>query len=81
MNAADAIIAGLTIFGAMEMSYVESSILSHIGHGINKEETLPKTLRNMYWYSLSWKNRLLFWTGFICMLSPFTIALLAWRLS
>jgi hypothetical protein len=72
MNTTDLIIAGLTVFGALEISYVESFILSHSGAGTNP----GKSLRKIYWYDLTGRNRLIYWTGFICMLSPFILSLL-----
>ena len=69
----DMIIVILTVFGALEMSYVESVILSHSGRGADQRKPLIK----IYWHDLSLKNRWLFWTGFLCMLSPFTVSLLA----
>jgi hypothetical protein len=69
----DMIIVALTVFGALEMSYVESIILSPSGRRADRE----KSLGEIYWHDLSWKNRWLFWTGFFCMLSPFTGSVLA----
>ncbi|MDA8241743.1 MAG: hypothetical protein M0Z67_15430 [Nitrospiraceae bacterium] len=73
MKTLDMIISILTIFGALEVSYVESVILSLPGG----ETDQRKSLREMYWHDLSWKNRWLFWTGVICMLSPFLIPVFA----
>jgi hypothetical protein len=56
----------------LEMSYVESVILSYPG-GVKE-----KSLHEIYWHDLSWKNRWLFWTGVICLLSPFTTYALAY---
>jgi hypothetical protein len=72
MNTPDILIIGLTVFGAIEMSYVESVIL------LPPDGTTAhtKSLREIYWRDLSWKHRLLFWTGAICLLSSFTVSLL-----
>jgi hypothetical protein len=61
----------LTVLGALEMSYVESTILSHFGGTAGAR----KSLCEIYWRNLSPKNRWLFWSGALCMLSPFAFSL------
>ncbi len=71
MNAMDMITAVLTIVGALEMSYVESVILTQYGHAPGRN----RLLRQIYWNDLSWMNRSLFWSGAVLLLSPFMISL------
>ncbi len=61
----------LTISGALEVSYVESIIFLQSECGIYR----GKKLLQIYWSDLSKKNRWLYWTGVICLLSPFTFAI------
>ncbi len=62
----------LTIAGALEVSYVESIIISQSEYGLCR----GKKLRQIYWSDLSKKNRWLYWTGVICLVSPFTFTIL-----
>jgi len=66
------IITCLSVAGALEISYVQSIIISK-GRSIQFRK---KTLFDIYWHDLSKKDRWLFWTGFVLLISPFTLAIL-----
>ena len=71
MTIPDAVISLLTAFGAAEISYVESVILS----GAAAERPARESPLKKYWLGLSLKHRYLFWSGFFFMLSPFAVPL------
>ncbi len=56
--------------GAIEISYVESRIISRAGAVKSGENSLLER----YWSNLSAKERWIFWTGFMLLISPFVLA-------
>lgn len=64
------IISSLCAIGAIEVSYVESRIISKAG-AIKLGEN---SLLEIYWSNLSVKERWIFWTGLILLISPFVLA-------
>jgi hypothetical protein len=71
IKTAEIIISSLCAIGAIEISYVESRIIS-------KPETIKYSenfLLKTYWHNLSVKERWIFWMGFILLISPFVLAI------
>jgi hypothetical protein len=67
---AEIIISSLCAIGAIEMSYIESRIIA-------KAEAIKlgdHSLLKIYWSNLSVKERWIFWTGFVLLISPFVLA-------
>ena len=71
VKTAEIIISSLCAIGAIEISYVESRIISK-AEAINLDEN---SLLEIYWHNLSVKERWIFWTGFILLISPFVLAI------
>lgn len=65
------IISSLCAIGAIEISYIESRIISKAGAIKSGENCLLE----IYWSNLSVKERWIFWTGFILLISPFVLAI------
>jgi hypothetical protein len=72
MKTVEIIMTCLALAGAIEISYVESSIISKSVSRQVKETSLL----DIYWYDLSKKDRWLFWTGFIFLFSPFILPII-----
>jgi hypothetical protein len=70
VKTAEIIISCLCAIGAIEVSYVESRIISKAG-AIKLGEN---SLLEIYWSNLSVIERWIFWTGFILLISPFVLA-------
>ncbi len=64
---AEIIICILFATGAIEISYVESRIISKTG----AMKLSANSLREIYWLNLSVRERWIFWTGLILLASPF----------
>ncbi|MFI5293952.1 MAG: hypothetical protein ACHQ0Y_02880 [Thermodesulfovibrionales bacterium] len=71
VKTAEIIISSLCAIGAIEVSYVESRIISKAGAIKSGENSLLE----IYWSNLSVKERWIFWTGFILLISPFVLAI------
>jgi len=69
MKTVEIIMTCLALAGAIEISYVESSIISK---SISRQAR-ETSLLDIYWYDLSGKDRWLFWTGFIFLCSAFIL--------
>lgn len=70
VKTAEIIISSLCAIGAIEISYVESRIISKAGVIKLGENSLLE----IYWHNLSVKERWIFWTGFILLISPLVLA-------
>lgn len=62
----------LYLTGAIGISYVESKIVSRYGDGKHRDSSFAE----IYWHSLTGKERLLFWSGVIFLLSALLAPLL-----
>ncbi|GEM_PF-7095842 len=71
VKTAEIIISSLCAVGAMEISYVESRIISKAG----AIKLGKNSLLGIYWSNLSVRERWIFWTGFILLISPFVLAI------
>jgi hypothetical protein len=59
------------VTGAITISYIQSRNISRMGSA----ETGRISLVEAYWSRLTWKERCLFWTGCVLLISPFARAL------
>ncbi len=63
------IISTACAIGAVEMSYVESRIISK-AESVKLSEN---SFREIYWHNLSKKERWIYWTGFLLLVSSFVL--------
>jgi len=72
MKTLEIIVICFSVAGAIAISYVESSIISHA----DSKKLRETSLLEIYWHDLSKQERWLFWTGLILLLSPFILLVL-----
>ena len=72
MKTVEIIMTCLALAGSIEISYVESSIISKS----LSRQVRETSLLDIYWCDLSKKGRWLFWTGMFFLISPFILPVL-----
>jgi hypothetical protein len=72
INTSEFISIMVCVIGAISISYIESGNISNMGPA----ESRKNSLIDLYWSNLSVKERWIFWTGCIFVLSPFALAIL-----
>lgn len=65
------IAGGLSATGAIGLCYIESRIISRADFA----KTGKDSFGEIYWHGLSRNERLIFWTAFIFLISPFALVL------
>lgn len=71
LKTAEIIICVLCSIGAIEISYVESRIISKTGDMKLSENSLLE----IYWHNPSVRERWIFWTGIVLLISPFVLVI------
>jgi hypothetical protein len=69
MKTLEIIVICFSLAGTIAISYVESSIISNA----DSKKFRETSLLERYWHDLSKKERWLFWTGLIFLVSPFIL--------